>query len=255
MISDKIKIRVSEFVELIVCNDAQAFGFVKGNQSPNINAFLNKLIPNMLGLRKDRRAKIHDGIDSVMEFAKEKIAQEHIRLFLDTIIDQVYFADNLQTKESDLWIRPTKDKMVFFDEIEQVETDITGMNLSACIRSLLNEYAKMPQFIREKIVFKTELDVISESFYDGRIIWLSYDDKRYKVVVLNVISGVTYDQTNYVVCYDTGNNAIKSFLLPGISNIVKTKKKGEISDKVYTTYRKVVDEYLYVEKETVSVEE
>ena len=117
MDTEKIKIRVSNFVDLIINNDAEAFGFIKKDNTPNINSFLNKLVPNLLFLRKQRREEIHDTISEAMEFNQDKIAEEHIRAYIDTIIDKVYFSDEeLERLETDIWIRPNRENICFFNE-------------------------------------------------------------------------------------------------------------------------------------------
>ena len=61
---EKFKIRVSLFIRQILEFDAISLGFVKNNGEANINAFLNKLIPNLLKLKKEQR-------NEVLELAKK----------------------------------------------------------------------------------------------------------------------------------------------------------------------------------------
>ena len=57
--TDKIKIKVSIFVANILENDAMRFGFLK-NEKSNKNALLNKLIPVLMEVRKERRKEIEN---------------------------------------------------------------------------------------------------------------------------------------------------------------------------------------------------
>lgn len=254
MISDKLKIRLSSFVEMILINDALRFGFVKRDDSANINLFLNKVIPNLLELRKSRRIKIHDSIEVAMQFNADKITQEHIRSYLDTIIDKVYFSDEeLDVLDSSIWLRPAQNKMTVYDEIETEETDITGLDLSTYMRSLLNEYSRLPQYKREVITFSEEMELIRESALLERVLNLTYNGDKYGVVVLNNFYGYLYDQQNYIVCYDVKNNVLKSFYLSGIKNCYLTKKKHKISEFINDAFESYTSEDLYAKQETYQI--
>lgn len=52
------KIRVSEFVDDILGNDAQRFGFYK-NEKPNKSGLINKLLPTMVAIKKEISSKIY----------------------------------------------------------------------------------------------------------------------------------------------------------------------------------------------------
>lgn len=89
MISSILKLTVSNFVTLILQNDAERFGYLKGKNEPNMNGFLNKLIPNLVILRKSRRNKIHKILSE--DFARDDT--ENIYECVNMVIDQVYFSD------------------------------------------------------------------------------------------------------------------------------------------------------------------
>ena len=251
---DKIKVRISDFVELILLNDAQAFGFVKRDSSPNLNAFLNQLIPNLFELRKQRRWLIHDSIESAMEFSADKITQEHVRTYIDTVIDKAYFSDEeLNRLEAWVWLRPNRDKIAIFDEIYEVETEVTGMDFSGCIRSFLNEYARLPQYKREMLAFKTELSNAKVSCNTERIMHLTYDDKKYRVVVLDYVYGFLYDQRNFIICYDTRTGKLKSFFLSGISNSYLIRANMHIDDSILDAYREFLESEKFREQETYEI--
>lgn len=250
------RIRVSEFVELILDNDAEAFGFIKKNDTPNINLFLNKLIPNLLRARKQRRNAIHETIDETLAFYKEKIDAEHIRGAIDTVIDKVYFSTiDLQRLDGTICIRPHNDCQKTFDEIIESETEITGLDMSGCIRSLLNEYCKQPLFARETITFQDELNVIHKSYYLNHVMHLTYKEKKYRVVVLQIIFGFHSDQHNYIICYDMKRNAICSFFLSEIRRPYVVKAKYEPSTTVLSILEDYLNDYIFCEKTFYVLEE
>lgn len=183
MIADKLRIRIADFVDTILYNDTQAFGFIKSDDSANTNAFLNKLIPCLLDVRKERRQLIHGSIDKALEFNDDSIT-ERLRSYIDTIIDDVYFKDSfLNVLSRSIWIRPNKSTMAKFDEIIDQETYITQQDTTACIRNMLNEYAVLPQFKREKIVFRDELGLLGLSYQEDRGIRIEYNGKNYLLLL------------------------------------------------------------------------
>ena len=127
MIAEKIKLLVSEFVFVILRNDAIKFGYIKKEKEPNINGLLNKLIPNLVYFRKLRREEIHD----ILKYEYQRDDTEKIFECVNTVIDRVYFSDEeLNLLEETVWLRPTKENLGLFDEIEESESKITGQSTS-----------------------------------------------------------------------------------------------------------------------------
>ena len=60
ILDEKIKIRISKFLRHEIEECDYDFYFIKQDDEPNLNAFLNKLIPNLLKLKKLRREKIYE---------------------------------------------------------------------------------------------------------------------------------------------------------------------------------------------------
>lgn len=255
MINEKIKIRVSNFVKTIIENDTQAFSFIKKDNSSNINAFLNKLLPNLLLLRKQRRELIHNSIDSALEFTNNNLT-ERLRNYLDTIIDKVYFNDNyLYNLDDTVWIRPTKENITAFEEIINIETSITQQEISTCIRNMLNEYCILPQFKREQITFNQEVYLLTlAQSYDQAIV-LEYNNENLKLLSLQLISGYTYDQNNYVLCFDLNNDCIKALLLHKIKHLYVIDEYYDLNDCVYYELSKIINNQSYTEYETFDIKE
>lgn len=221
--TDKIKVKVSVFVYNILENDAIRFGFIK-NGKANKNALLNKLIPTLVEMRKTRRNEIENILKN--EYCREDA--ESIYNAVNTVIDKVYFRDaELNHLNEYIWIRPSKETMVTFDEIETNEIYITAQELSVYIRGLLNEYCRFPQYKREVLVFDRELVIFSDACYFRKII--HFKDKetneRYKAFAYNYYYGYLYDQTNYCVIYSINKNKIMSIPLHNMQDIYIIKQK------------------------------
>lgn len=238
--TDKIKIKVSSFVANILENDALRFGFIKNNGS-NKNALLNKLIPTLVEVRKARRNEIEKILKN--EYGRED--SENIYNAVNTVIDRVYFDDaELNLLEEYIWIRPSKENMITYDEIQASEIHITAQEISVYIRGLLNEYARFPQYKREMLVFDEELDVFSDSCYNKCV--LHFRDKetkeRYKAFAFDYFYGYLYDQTNYCVIYDIENKKIKAIPLYKMQNAYMIKQKYKPSVRLIEALRQYVDD-------------
>ena len=250
--TDKIKIKVSSFVANILENDALRFGFMKNGQS-NKNALLNKLIPTLVEVRKTRRNEIEDILKN--EYNRED--NENIYNAVNTVIDRVYFEDEeLNVLDEYIWIRPSKETMTAYDEIETSETLITAQEIPVYIRGLLNEYSRLPQYKREMLVFDKELDVFSDACYTRHI--LHFKDKetgeRYKAFAFNYYYGYLYDQTNYCIIYDINNKTIKSIPLYRIQNIYMIKQKYKPSEQLTERLQRYIEDCDFEQEISVGVE-
>lgn len=226
--TDKIKIKISSFVANILENDALRFGFIK-NAKSNKNALLNKLIPTLVNVRKMRRNEIENILKN--EYNRED--SESIYNAVNTVIDRVYFADEeLNVLDEYIWIRPSKEAIIAYDEIETNETLITAQEISVYIRGLLNEYSRLPQYKREALTFNHELGVFANACEKGQIV--HFKDKetgeRYKAFAFWYYYGYLYDQTNYCIIYEINHRKIKAVPLYRIQEIYMIKQKYKPSE-------------------------
>lgn len=245
---DKIKIKVSSFVANILENDAIRFGFFKNNKS-NKNALLNKLIPTLLEMRKARR----DEIENILKHEYNRKDSESIYNAVNTVIDRVYFNDvELNELEEYIWIRPSKETITVYDEIQRSEVYITAQEVSVYIRGLLNEYSRFPQYKREMLVFDKEIDVFDEACLTSRIIHFKdfETNENYKTFAFNYYYGYLYDQTNYCVFFDIINKKIKSIPLCRIRDIYLVKQKYKPSEELMMLLQEYVKDYNF-EKEII----
>lgn len=252
MLSDKIKIRISDFVSLIIDNDAQLWGFVKRDDSSNKNAFLNKLIPNMLAVRKERR----DEIKKVLESDYQREDAEKIYECVNTVIDGVYFRDEeLDVLSEDIWIRPTRESLSAFDEIETEELAICALDMTSYIRGLLNEYARLPQYKRQDVLFKKENELIGKACVSERILCFRYEKKRFKVYAYWKIYQYTLEQRSYLVAYDFERRQISSFFIEKIENPYLLKKKFSLPQYISDILKDYCEKEEYDEYTVIKIGE
>ena len=250
--TDKIKIKVSSFVANILENDALRFGFTK-NGKANKNALLNKLVPTLVEVRKARRNEIENILKN--EYNRED--SENIYNAVNTVIDRVYFEDEeLNELDEYIWIRPSKEAMTTYDEMETSETIITAQEIPVYIRGLLNEYSRLPQYKREMLVFDEELDVFSDACYARHI--LHFKDKetgdRYKAFAFTYYYGYLYDQTNYCIIYDINDRTIKAIPLYRIQDIYMIKQKYKPSEQLIERLQAYIDDCDFDKEVSVGVE-
>lgn len=239
MISDKIKIKVSSFVADIIVNDCFCFGFTKNDNSPNINAFLNKLIPTLVAIRKQRREEIRNILTN--EYARKD--GENIYDCVNTVIDKVYFCDEeLDNLEEYIWIRPTQQNLVCFDEIEESELSITAQEMAVYIRGLLNEYSRFPQYKREAITFDKELDDFYMASLSQHILHFKCGGEKYKVFAAFYKYGYLYNQVNYLVFYDLKNKRIRALPLHAISETYMIQKRYKPSENLINLLQQYSDD-------------
>ena len=250
MISSIIKLNLSEFVLRILQNDALNFEFIKKNNEPNINALLNKLIPNLVYYRKLRREEIR----SILEHEFMRDDSEKIYECVNAVIDQVYFSDaELEELNEIVWFRPSEKKRALFDEIEDSETKITMQSTSVYIRGLLNEYARLPQYKREGILFDGELRDFAEACETGKTFHARVNGKSLRIFAFHYVYEYTYDQGNYLIGYDLTNKMIGAIALHKIRDSYVVERKHTPSASLIATLQKYYEDKEY--SEIVSFEE
>jgi len=204
-------------------------------------------------VRKARRNEI----EKILKNEYNREDSENIYNAVNTIIDRVYFEDEeLNVLDEYIWIRPSKETMTTYDEIETSETLITAQEIPVYIRGLLNEYSRLPQYKREMLVFDKELDIFSDACYSRNILHFrdKETDKRYKAFGFNYYYGYLYNQTNYCVIYDIGENKIKSVPLCNIYDIYTIKQKFKPSEKLIEQLQEYADTCNFEEEIDVEAE-
>ena len=241
-----LKVRISSFVVNILENDARRFGFEKGGDA-NKNALVNKLMPILVDVRKARRNEI----EKILTNEYNRDDSEKIYSAVNTVIDRVYFNETeLNALAETLWIRVTKDVAWVYDEIETSEVMITAQEVPVYVRGLLNEYALLPQYKREALVFDSELEIFDEACEERTILHFRNraTGERCKAFAFMYVYGYLYDQTNYCIIYDIDNNKIKAIPLCEIGDAYKLKQKFKPSDRLLERLQEYTFSYRFDEE-------
>lgn len=257
MLDEKFKIRVSDFLKETLDLDAKAFGFVKENGEANFNLFLNKLIPNLLALKKERRAKILAYARDAFEIGENDFSKaEEIITGLNAIYDEVYFTDaELYKLNQVLWIRPKKETIAVFDEIMESETEITGLDISSCIRNMLNEFSRFPRYKKEQITFKEECALTCFARDSEKILKFRYHDELKRAFVFACVYDYLETQGNFILCYDIGRKIVCRYQISEIYALHLLDKKYKPSESLRIVCEKYENEALWIDDGILEWEE
>ena len=242
MISQIVKIKVSDFVYNILHNDAEKFEFINYKNEPNLNGLLNKLIPNLLDYRKLRRAETHRVLENeFMHKDADKIYES-----VNTIIDRVYFSDAvLGDLEENIWFRPSVKNIAVFNEIADSETIITAQSTSTYIRSLLNEYACLPEYKREQLLFNYEMYCSIQACETGRLLHANLGGKSIQIFAFDYVYEYTYKQSNLLIGYDLTNKIIGAIPLYKIKAPYLVERKYKPSENLINMLQKYYEDVEY----------
>lgn len=220
---------------------------------PNRNGLLNKLIPTLVSIRKERRNKINE------LFEKHNIHDLHQNLstVIYGLFDEIYFKnENLILCDDEVWFRPQKSISTCINEICTSELLITASSYSMYIRTLLNEYAVLPQYKRGELIFRNELDIIKKSISGGQIIYFTYHENSFKVFPYEYLYGFIIDQRNILIGFDIVNKAIRCFTISNMKDIfIITSKKLKPKERIIKQLQEYIDECNYDENNIIYVEE
>ena len=253
---EKFKIRVSDFLKETLDLDAKSFGFVKENGEANFNLFLNKLIPNLLELKKERRTKILGYAINSFKIDKNDYSKaEDIINGLNSIYDEIYFTDaELDKLNQVLWIRPTKENLAVFDEIMENETDITGLDASSYIRNMLNEFSRFPRYKKEQITFSKECELACLARESERILKFRYDGELKRAYVFACVYDYLSNQGNYILCYDIERGIICRYQISEIYALHLLDKKYKASEALKVECTHYENEALWLDDEVIEWE-
>ena len=244
---DKIKIRISDFVYMILCNDALEFGFHNKNGGVNMSGFLNKLLPNMLQMRRSRKEALFDEIMLTFENVTDEELGK-IQDIVERVVDKVYFPDATQgTLVMEVWVRPTKKTSLAFMDM-MVEASVSDNGMSTYLRHLLNEYSKLPEHTRERIVFSEEWDIAMFAGREARATHILANGEHLHGVLVDRVIGIAKDQRTYLFLYEFGTEAIRSVLLKDIVSIYTEDWSCDVPDEALERVMDICNNHLFLEQ-------
>lgn len=221
---EKIKVNISSEVAQILKKDMELFKFFKADDEINQNLFINTLIANYYNYIDDEEQKVNSEIKEILK-NETNLSNAKINDISRTISN--YFLNRNNKDEifdTALSFKPTKVSEYALNNIEYLLNDL---GLSRYFRILFSAYAKRPQYIREKIMFKDKVELLNKAIAEKRIISFSLNNKKTSLKPYKLVySGE--ELFNYLICYN--DNGIFSFRLPTLTNLIITKDKFILDD-------------------------
>ncbi len=215
----KLSVRVSESVHRQILVDAENFNFIKDNGENNLNAFLNRLLPELIEYRTQKRNSLRNFWENNFRQCIKENYQEEVFSILDDLFDTVYFSDKEFYHRKTLHFRLSKSNILslqgFFDELER-----NNQNKTTYLRNLFNEYAYMKLEQRELLCFKEEYLSLSWAINHNLSVNVECDGKEY--TLLPFALPLNYqDGSTYLIATQIKNpNVCNAFKLCSIRNVM-----------------------------------
>lgn len=224
---EKIKITIPNEILNMLKKDCMDFKVVKADGTPNLNSFINVLISNYNETFSASEKSLHDEIRNAL-YAVPVYMQE--RVFLDILKVLLRKSENADEKNSSttLSFKPTKVSENARLYIEQ--TLLPSQSLSSYYRRLLCSYCQKPKNEREKVIFKTTLDVLQNAMARGVQVCMKYKSGEiHGGVSVYAIKSSKDELFNYVLASEKKHNF--TVRLASIDTVVQISAFSDITQK------------------------
>ena len=198
--NEKIKVTVPKSIHQLLLKDADSFRVVKGDGTPNLNAFINHLIlhfyEEFAADEKDLRDRINEALFSVPEKYKTVAYEQVLRA--------VARRDKVETTDEEsvaISFKPTKTSEYATIYIENVL--LQNESLASFYRRMFISYARKPKNEREKIIHKQVYELLVRSVKEGVNVCLSLDSGQvYPCASIYSIDPGKDELFNFVLFYN-----------------------------------------------------
>ena len=158
-----------------------------------------------------------------------------------SIMDDYYSEDLYQYHSQYFMIYPTNSTRNFFNEIYEREVN-NKVSFSSFIRRLLNEYAYLPQYIREYIAKRDEFIKLKKSCIKNKIVIFYVSGKKFKVAPYKLQPSFE-ESYNYLLGIDLNskNKSTLSIKLSKIYNVTVLEEKFFFSKEQQTKMVEIIN--------------
>ena len=237
---EKIKVNLSYNVYNLLIKDMEDFHFDVKDDTPNKNLFYNTIIKNMFEKHKKEEDLLRDKLSTLLD---NKIKSNTL---LNEILDELeelynYKIEDKTNRSHGYYIsfRPSKKMEEIYDEIEL--NYLKNNTFSNYFRNIFNEYSKLSQDERERIIFKDQLKLIESAINNKKYLNVKLKNNSFEFIPYKVVR--TNDELyNYVVGAIRKNNILHylSLHLFKCDNIIKSKKTYELSEEEISYFDNVL---------------
>lgn len=222
----------------VLFHDAYYFGYIK-NDKPNINGFLNHIIPVLSDYRDDLRQKL----------LKYNNGNEEITRIVEQNIHNVYlvpfnFSDDARFNVP---FRINKDRYTDFIKIHDVKLSYYNTDFTNFVRNLLSEYATKTINQREYLYHFRLMNDLHNAITKNNLCHFYLMDNVISFIPISVdVSPIT--SKNYIVGISADKNSPLLVSLAEIKNIAVDRNKITISEEDCTKVVNYFNEF--IEKES-----
>jgi len=166
---DKIKVNLGNYTFSVLEHDMEEFCFLKKNGETNTNLFLNTLVANAYEERFEKISYIRNNVNDMLQ--SYHIPTEDMNKVIDFVDEYANkgLVDRIKIRHQDyVSFRPNKEFQDIFDTIE--EEHLQNDTMSNFMRCLFNDYAKLPQYMRESIIFQKEINIVNRAIKNHRMV-------------------------------------------------------------------------------------
>lgn len=172
---DKIKVYVPKRVAEILQKDVENFEFFKKDEiTPNKNAFITVLIVNYLAEFRQRQENLRESVESVLRentTMHEAKVQDLSAVIMSKFNKEIASEADNNKFDSLVSFKPTKETQPLIDYID--EYLLSDCSLSEYFRNMFVSYTALPQDMREKIIFKTQYELITDAIKNRKKVFIT----------------------------------------------------------------------------------
>lgn len=234
---DPVNLSLPIFVYKTIKDDAKYFGFTKNNQ-PNVNGFLNHLIPCLSNHREDlhKTFLLKNDNDEIFVNKLEKNMYRHY-------FNQYDYFDDVYRKVS---LRITKQKYNEFVFIHDTIIDKYDMDFTEYIRSLLIEYSTQRICKREYFFHYPKINTLKNAIEKSEMCYFYTTERKFAFIPAS-IELATSISVNLVVGISEDKKTPYFIKLGNIQDIIPKRIYNSLTnedcDLIATELKKYCDNY------------
>lgn len=244
--TETIKINVPESLNRSITNDMHNFEvFKRDGETVNFNGFMSSLIAGYYERYQEEiseQTKRTEGLLSKYIKDKKQLEQATSDIIVEELTSETH--EKKETNSKSLKFRSTTETDGIILEIEE-KLESAKKKTSRFFRMMLFSYSRNPVFVRERIIYYRNTDVIEEACRSGKEITFTIRDNPsflHKVVPYGIKHG-SDEQFNYLLCQeynqDLGRMVAMSYRLCRIVNPRITTSKGIITAEIKAFLKKM----------------
>lgn len=245
-----VTIRIPHSLQKKIWAEVPKRYFRKPNGEPNENEFINKILPNLLAFRNEKRGRLRKYLKDKIQASIAKGMQDSVLDLICESFDHVYFEKLDEECDCTLTLRLDVDRHAMyaslFDRLEHM-----GIARSAYLRNLFCEYFNFSNELRERICFKEEYDTLKTAMEEEKIFRFDVGGVAIDAIAVSLEFSVLESHEHWYLLYFRENKFDVLYALPLylIRNVAllhepQSTPPSEIADRIHA----IVESGIYCQK-------